>query len=147
MEIELYKDFGNNVKFTLKIQKNSNERIVVANEIRVRDVKDNDNKLDFDTIVYEKNLLEFIELLNCFVSNMLEFDKTYYVFYPKENKGYSAKIVQKKVQKREKEKIEYSLLVVSNESKKKIFLNKYDCKVIVSTFRSIYSKCTRAELL
>jgi hypothetical protein len=98
----------------------------VAKEIRIED----------DLIVYEANFMDFIELLNCFTSNLLEVDREYELTYKKFG-GYIAKIVSK-----EKEKY---LGIITAESKKEIFLSKYDCKVIVSNFNKIYSKCIRSE--
>jgi len=145
MELELHKIFESDAAFLLKVVK-VDERVFIARKIIVRSIKDKDEETeedDYDTIANEEHFMYFIELLNGFASNILDLEKVYYLNYY--SGGYEAGIVQKKVQKRGKEEIVYSLCIIPKISKKKIFLSKYDCKVIVSTFRSIYSKCTRSE--
>ena len=96
------------------------------------------NSKEENLIVYEADFMDFIELLNCFTNNLLDVARKYELSY-KNGGGYVAKIVSKNKEK--------YLRIITVQYKKEIFLSKYDCKVIISNFNKIYSKCTRAELL
>jgi hypothetical protein len=89
-----------------------------------------------DIVVYEQDFFTFIELLNCFTSNLLEIDKDYDLLYQNGN-GYEARIVQK-------DRVKFLELNVKRDY---LYLSKYDCKVIISNFKKIYSKCLRQEFL
>jgi len=109
-----------------------NKQRFIAKQIGLLD------KGKFDLFVYEYNFADFIELLNCFVSNLLDTEKEYSIRY-KDGFGYVSRMVSKQGK--------YSLSITSISSGKQLFLSKYDCKVIVSNFNKIYSRCTRSEFL
>jgi len=95
-------------------------------------------------ITKEEHNIQFIELLNCFASGLLELEKEYEQKYPIDEQynlyeGYSARIVRKN------DKYYLKLSFFCNDYG--MILSRYDCKVIVSNFNKIYSKCTRSELL
>lgn len=109
-----------------------NKQRFIAKQIGLLD------KGKFDLFVYEDDFADFIELLNCFVSNLLDTEKEYSIRY-KDGFGYVSRMVSKQGK--------YSLSITSISSAKQLFLSKYDCKVIVSNFNKIYSRCTRSEFI
>ena len=109
-----------------------NKQRFIAKQIGLLD------KGKFDLFVYEDDFADFIELLNCFVSNLLDTEKEYSIRY-KDGFGYVSRMVSKQGK--------YSLSITSISSGEQLFLSKYDCKVIVSNFNKIYSRCTRSEFL
>jgi hypothetical protein len=81
-------------------------------------------------VVHTKHLPEFIELLNCFVSNQLNVKKRY-GFKHKNGGDFYATI------KQDQGEI-FLLLSIENEE---IFLDKYSCKVLSSKLSKIMAKC------
>lgn len=81
-------------------------------------------------VVHAKHLPEFIELLNCFVSNQLNVKKRYGFKY-KNGGGFYATIKQNQGEI-------FLLLSLENEE---IFLDKYSCKVLSSKLSKIAAKC------
>lgn len=85
---------------------------------------------DATMVVQAKHLPEFIELLNCFISNQLNVKKQYGFKYTNGG-GFYANI------KQDKGEI-FLLLSIDDEE---IFLDKYSCKVLSSKLSKIMAKC------
>lgn len=90
-------------------------------------LKKNDDEL---IVVFRNEINDFLELLSSFVSNFLNSKKTYKVLY-KSGKGFKANIKQK-------DRLKYLCLEIEN---KKLYLEKYDCKVIYANAKQFLNKC------
>jgi len=84
-----------------------------------------------DKSLTETDFAIFIELLNAFISNQLDHKKVYELPF------FRAKVVFK-------DKFAYLAIAVENE---KIYLEKYECRIIVNKFNKLYSKCQPIELM
>jgi len=139
MKVELNKDFF----AIINIESESKNR---NNPLQVKNGRITESKLveeykstyyfqyietnDGILVVHAKRLPEFIELLNCFVSNQLNVKKSYGIKY-NNGGGFSATIKQTQG--------EFFLLLSINDEE--IFLDKYSCKVLSSKLSKIAAKC------
>jgi len=73
-------------------------------------------------------IFEFSEVLNCFVSNLLDINETYKIYYEDEI-TCEFKISQNKT------------LLISVTGSDTIEFRKYDCKVLLSKLNKIYNSC------
>lgn len=90
-----------------------------------------------NVLVDGENIFEFIELLNAYVSSQLE-----YIDYKITNArgGLLAKLISEKLfDESGHQHKTISLLLQANE--KIYYLKKYDCRIIVSKFNKINSRC------
>ena len=90
-----------------------------------------------NTVCFSDDIYFFLELLSSFVSNQLNINKTYKLSYRHIDGGYEARVVRKN-------KIHYLKIDIEKNS---YYLEKYDCKIIYSSAKSILSKCTYKEFL
>lgn len=139
MKVELNKDFFAIINVESE-SKNRNNPLQVKNG-RITESKlveeykstyyfqhiETNNKI---TLVHAKHLPEFIELLNCFVSNQLNIKNKYGFKYTKGG-GFYANITQDDGEK---------FLAFSIEDQI-IHLDKYSCRVLSSRLSKIVAKC------
>jgi len=137
-------------------EKNRIEPVELSvNESRVDKIRIVDEKIkkyvadrieyDGDLIANEDGLVDFIELLDSFLRILLIADREYRDIIREGGLlgGYSAEIF---FREERKGKVKY-LKITTLQSRKEVFLNTYDCKVIVSKFRKAYSNCIMREFL
>ena len=129
-EIEIEEEI---ITKTMPLNLESNRRRVDKLEL-VREIKRTYFGVDLkykDQSLTETNFAIFIELLNAFISNQLDHKKVYELPF------FRAKVAFK-------DKFAYLEITVENE---KIYLEKYECRIITSKFNKLYSKCQPIELI
>ena len=138
--IYLYKNIYFEIKIdeeiitkTMPIDLEPNERKV--NKLKlVEEVKRTYFGIDLkykDQSLTKTDFAIFIELLNAFISNQLDHKKIYELPF------FRAKVVFKN-------KFAYLAIAIGNET---IYLEKYECRIIVNKFNKLYSKCQPIELI
>lgn len=88
-------------------------------------------------IVSGMHVHELIDLLNTYIAGQLE--HIIYSQYDEHGNGFTAKLAERSIERENKPFKEHSLNL--NVSDRSYFLKKYDCRIIVSKFNKIYSKC------
>jgi len=97
-------------------------------------------------VVSANDFASFSELLDCFVNNKLNVNKKY-AFVLEDFGGFRGEITQKDDEK-------YLLISIISKReegkffiKEEIYLDKYNCKIILNNLRDITSKCIREEFV